>query len=71
LAEGHHDLRKELTDERHQQLLAKNGSWWLHVELAKAEAAGNHKRAKQLQAKIDAKFARSWGRVRRAVGKRP
>ena len=52
------DLRATLRDERHQKLLAKNGAWWQDVELAKAKARGDHKRAVQLQAMVNARRAR-------------
>ena len=67
------DLRKTLTDKHHRELLAKNGSWWLHVERRKAEAAGNHKRAKRLQAKSAARtksiLAKLTGAARRYHGR--
>jgi hypothetical protein len=47
------DLRKKLADARHQKLVAKGGAWWLHTELAKAQARGDRKRAAQVQKQID------------------
>ena len=44
------DLRRELTDELHQRLVAPGGSWWRHVEIYKAELAGDPEQAARLEA---------------------
>lgn len=50
------DLRAILADDRHRQLLGEGGAWWQEVELARAKARGDHKRAAQLQIIIDARL---------------
>jgi hypothetical protein len=43
------DLRNILADDRHQKLVGKGGTWWLHTEQAKTEARGDHMRVAQIQ----------------------
>jgi hypothetical protein len=64
------DLRKQLGDEQHRKLVAKGGSWWLHTEIERARAAGDGKRAAQLQAKADKKVAESVSRIGRGLARR-
>jgi len=35
------------------ELISEGGSWWLHVEVWRAEHAGQHERAKALQDEVD------------------
>ena len=65
------DLRATLQDERHQKLLAKDGAWWQDVELARAKASGDDKRAAQLQVMIDARLAAYTATIRKLASWRP
>jgi hypothetical protein len=58
------DLRKMLADDRHRELVAEGGAWWLHTEIAKAVAGGDRKRAAALQKRLD----RATAAVLKSVG---
>ena len=58
------DLRARLADDQHRQLMAKDGAWWRHVEIAKAEAQGDKKRAAQLRALAEAELKKYLQMVR-------
>ena len=57
-------LRARLADDQHRQLMAKDGAWWRHVEIAKAEAQGDKKRAAQLRALAEAELKKYLQTVR-------
>jgi len=57
-------LRARLADDQHRQLMAKDGAWWRHVEIAKAEAQGDKKRAAQLRALAEAELKKYLQMVR-------
>jgi len=44
--------------------MAKDGAWWRHVEIAKAEAQGDKKRAAQLRALAEAELKKYLQTVR-------
>ena len=47
----------------------RGGSWWLHTEIARAEASGDKKRAAKLQARADKMAAKSFARIGAGLGR--
>jgi len=45
-------LRRRLSTPEFRKLMRKDGEWWRYVELAKAKAHGDHKRAAELYAAL-------------------
>jgi hypothetical protein len=58
------ELRAKLRNAEHRKLMAKNGAWWRHIEIAKAKARGDEQRAAELQAAIDKELAQIIGNIK-------
>jgi hypothetical protein len=49
---------------REAEAMSEGGSWWLHVEVWRAERAGQHERAKALQDEVDKRVEALWAGFR-------
>jgi hypothetical protein len=63
------ELRAMLADDEHQKLVRREGAWWLHTEIARARARGDHERVARLKARLDAMFARDMRAMHRRWAK--